>query len=72
MASEAARRALESGFEIRKGRLMGLEEVASLEGSEPRWPLELLRGSQDTRRAVCGIRGSLRTMPGGGKRVSGT
>ena len=31
VASEAARRALESGFEIRKGRLMGLEEVASLE-----------------------------------------
>ena len=26
----------------------------------------MLRGSQATRRAVCGTRGSLRTMPGGG------
>ena len=31
MASKEARHALESGFEIRKGRLMGLEEVESLE-----------------------------------------
>ena len=35
------------------------------EKREPRWPLELLRGSQARRRAVCGTRGSLRTMHGG-------
>ena len=34
--------------------------------SEPRWPLELLRGSQAPRRAVCGTRGSFQTMHGGG------
>ena len=33
-------------------------------GREPRWPLELLRGSQAPRRAVCGTRGSLRTVHG--------
>ena len=37
---------------------------------EPRWPLELLRGSQAPRRAVCGTRGSLRTMHGGGSAPS--
>ena len=31
-----------------------------------RWPLELLRGSQAPRRAVCGTRGSLRTSHCGG------
>ena len=35
-------------------------------GREPRLPLELLRGSQAPRRAVCGTRGSLQTMHGGG------
>ena len=35
-----------------------------------RWPLELLRGSQAPRRAVCGTRGSLRTMHGGGSAPS--
>ena len=35
-----------------------------------RWPLELLRGSQSPRRAVCGTRGSLRTMHGGGSAPS--
>ena len=38
--------------------------------SEPRWPLELLRGSKAPRRAVCGARGSLRTMHGGGSAPS--
>ena len=33
-------------------------------------PLELLRGSQDPRRAVCGTRGSFRTMHGGGSAPS--
>ena len=33
------------------------------------WPL-LLRGSQAPRRAVCGTRGSLRTMHGGGSAPS--
>ena len=33
-------------------------------GSPGRWPLELLGGSQAPRRAVCGTRGSLRTMHG--------
>ena len=33
-------------------------------------PLELLRGSQAPRRAVCGTRGSLRTMHGGGSAPS--
>ena len=31
-----------------------------------RWPLEVLRGSQAPRRAVCGTRGSLPTMHGSG------
>ena len=35
-----------------------------------RSPLELLRGSQVPRRAVCGTRGSLRTMHGGGSAPS--
>ena len=39
-------------------------------GREPRWPLELLRGSQAPRRAVCGTLGSLRTMHGGGSTPS--
>ena len=34
------------------------------------WPLELLRGSQAPCRAVCGTRGSLRTMHGGGSAPS--
>ena len=37
---------------------------------ENRWPLELLRGSQAPRRAVCGTRGSLRTMHGQGSPAS--
>ena len=37
---------------------------------ETRWPLELLRGSQAPRRAVCGTRGSLRTMHEGGSAPS--
>ena len=35
-----------------------------------RWPVELLGGSQAPRRAVCGTRGSLRTMHGGGRAAS--
>ena len=35
-----------------------------------RWPLELLRGSQAPRRAVCGTRGSVRTMHRGGSAPS--
>ena len=34
------------------------------------WGLELLGGSQAPRRAVCGTRGSLRTMHGGGSAPS--
>ena len=45
------------------GGVNGQEEFA-------RWPLELLRGSQAPRRAVCGTRGSLRTMHGGGSAPS--
>ena len=39
-------------------RFMGSQRVRHM-------PLELLRGSQAPRRAVCGTRGSLRTMHGG-------
>ena len=40
------------------------QELTVAQTMEPRWPLELLRGSQAPRRAVCGTRGSLRTMHG--------
>ena len=38
--------------------------LETLDQREPRWPLELLGGSQAPRRAVCGTRGSLRTVHG--------
>ena len=44
----------------------GMHYAVAERGREPRWPLELLRGSQAPRRAECGTRGSLRTMHGGG------
>ena len=69
------------------GRNMGLpwrhRELRCSPGVRPvpRWPLELLRGSQAPRRAVCGTRGSLRAccpsppashwLPLGGKEGSG-
>ena len=44
--------------------------VLNPEPPAARWPLELLRGSQAPRRAVCGTRGSLRTMHRGGSAPS--
>ena len=44
-------------------KLMVGMDILDTEQGEPRWPLELLRGSQAPRRAVCGTRGQ--DFPGG-------
>ena len=60
----------EGGAGLPEGMGAGSSGTAAPSENVPGWPLELLRGSQAPHRAVCGTRGCLRTMHGGGSAPS--